>query len=264
MNEQKDLLIIIPAYNEEANIGPVLEQLRQPEISRLADVLVMNDASKDRTAQIARMKGCVVVTHIFNLGYGSGLQVGYKYALEHGYRYLVQMDADGQHDVCNVLPLYEALHTRDTDGRCPDIVIGSRFLPGSRSFQISGAKKIAMEFFRTLIWCTGHQHVLDPTSGLQGLNRKAMAYYAGYQHFDDRYPDANMILQMILLGFRVKEVPAVMHERTSGTSMHAGLEPILYMARMMFSVFAVVFRCKVLKIDQGIGNRADRQEMATL
>ena len=249
MNEQKDLLIIIPAYNEEANIGPVLEQLRQPEISRLADVLVMNDASKDHTAQIARMKGCVVVTHIFNLGYGSGLQVGYKYALEHGYRYLVQMDADGQHDVCNVLPLYETLHTRDAD---------------SRSFQISGAKKIGMEFFRTLIWCTGHQHVLDPTSGLQGLNRRAMAYYAGYQHFDDRYPDANMILQMILLGFRVKEVPAVMHERTSGTSMHAGLEPILYMARMMFSVFAVVFRCKVLKIDQGIGNRADRQEMATL
>lgn len=257
MNERKDLLIIIPAYNEEANIGAVLEQLHQPEIFRIADVLVMNDASKDHTAQIAREEGCAVVTHIFNLGYGSGLQVGYKYALEHGYQYLVQMDADGQHDVCNVLPLYEALHTPDADGRCPDIVIGSRFLPGSQSFPISGAKKIGMQFFRTLIWHTGHRHILDPTSGLQGLDRKAMAYYAGYQHFDDRYPDANMILQMILLGFKVVEIPAVMHERASGKSMHAGLEPVLYMARMLFSVLAVVFRCSVLKMDAGAGNAVE-------
>lgn len=50
---EKDVLVIIPAYNEEESIRAVLEQLRQPEIARLVDVLVINDASKDRTAQIA-------------------------------------------------------------------------------------------------------------------------------------------------------------------------------------------------------------------
>lgn len=62
-----------------------------------------------------------------------------------------------------------------------------------------------------------------------------------------------MLLQMLLLGFRVIEVPAVMHVRTGGVSMHSGFEPVLYMARMLFSVLAVVFRCKVLKMDAGVG-----------
>ena len=64
---EKDVLVIIPAYNEEESIRAVLEQLRQPEIARLVDVLVINDASKDRTAQIAQAEGCAVVTHIYNL-----------------------------------------------------------------------------------------------------------------------------------------------------------------------------------------------------
>ena len=59
-----------------------------------------------------------------------------------------------------------------------------------------------------------------------------------------------MIMQMILLKFKVVEVPAVMHPRTAGASMHSGLKPIWYMLRMFFSVLAVVFRCKVLKVDE--------------
>lgn len=260
--EQEDLLVIIPAYNEESNIGRVLQQLKAEGIFDIADVLVMNDASQDHTEEIIRNSDCQCITHVFNLGYGSGLKVGYKYAMERGYQYVIQLDADGQHDVCNIGQLYHSLRQPRADGCCPDIVLGSRFLPGSQSFHISPLKQIAMEFFRKLIWWTAHQQILDPTTGLQGLNRNAMEYYAGYLHFDDRYPDANMILQMLLLGFRVEEIPAVMHERTSGTSMHAGLEPVFYMVRMVFSVFAVVFRCKILKIDQGIGNQTDKQEMA--
>ena len=76
-------------------------------------------------------------------------------------------------------------------------------------------------------------------------------FYSKYNHFDDKYPDANMIMQMLLLGFRMQEVPAVMHTRTEGVSMHSGLKPILYMFRMMFSIAAVWIRVKVLKIDAG-------------
>ena len=80
-----------------------------------------------------------------------------------------------------------------------------------------------------------------------------MLYYSKYNHFDDKYPDTNMIMQMILLKFKVVEVPAVMHPRTAGASMHSGLKPIWYMLRMFFSVLAVVFRCKVLKVDENAG-----------
>ena len=214
MVKKKDVLIIIPAYNEGKTIGDLLDKLKQPEFAEFADVLVMNDASKDNTAQVVREKGHTVITHVFNLGYGSGLQVGYKYAERNDYRYVIQMDADGQHDVCNVLNLYKRLQTPDADGKCPDIVLGSRFVEGSISFPVSALKKIAFVLFRFLIKKGTGKKIMDPTTGLQGLSRRAFSYYADYGHFDDKYPDANMIMQMLLLGFRVEEVPAVMYART--------------------------------------------------
>ena len=188
-----------------------MKQLAQPEIADIVDVLVMNDASSDNTNWLAKEYGCAVVTHVFNLGYGSGLQLGYKYAIRRGYSYVIQMDADGQHDVCNIPKIYQRLKEKDDDGRTPDIVLGSRFMKGSTEFD------------------------------------------SKYNHFDDKYPDTNMITQMLLLDFKVVEIPAVMHARTSGKSMHSGLKPIWYMMRMFYSVLAVIFRCKVLKMDAGAG-----------
>lgn len=248
---QKEVLIIIPAYNEEKNIGAFLDKLEEPEIAGIADILVMNDASRDDTAYIVRKRGHAVVTHAFNLGYGSGLQVGYKYALRRGYKYVIQMDADGQHDACNVTTIFKSLTTADEQGKCPDIVIGSRFMEGSTTFPISSVKKIAICLFRFLIKLGTGKKILDPTSGLQGLSRRAVAFYSGYGHFDDKYPDANMIMQMLMLGFRVTEIPAVMHARTEGVSMHSGLKPIKYMFRMMYSIIAVWVRIKIYKVDVG-------------
>ena len=232
----KELLIIMPAYNEEKNIVPVLEKLEQPEIAEIADVLVMNDASCDSTNWVVKKHGHNLVTHVFNLGYGSALQLGYKYAIRRNYKYVIQMDADGGY---------------------PDIVLGSRFMKESPDYPVSFARKVAYALFRMLIRLFTGRKIADPTTGLQGLSRKAVLYYSKYKHFDDRYPDANMIIQMLLLGFRVEEIPAVMHTRTVGKSMHAGLKPILYMLRMTFSIFAVVYRVKVLKIDAGAGDMDD-------
>ena len=253
-SKQKELLIIIPAYNEGKTIGALLDKLEQPEIAGIADVLVMNDASKDDTADVVRTRNHTVIAHVYNLGYGSGLQVGYKYAYRRGYKYVIQMDADGQHDACNVLTIYQRLKKADESGKYPDIVIGSRFLEGSTSFPISAVKKLAIKMFRILIKLGTGKEILDPTSGLQGLNHRAFGFYAGYGHFDDKYPDANMIMQMLLLGFNVEEVPSVMHARTEGVSMHSGLKPIKYMFRMMFSIVAVWIRIKWYKVDVGAAN----------
>lgn len=93
--------------------------------------------------------------------------------------------------------------------------------------------------------------IQDPTTGLQGLSRRAFCFYAGFNHFDDKYPDANMIMQMLLLGFCVEEMPAVMHARTEGVSMHSGIKPVIYMFRMLFSIIAVWVRVKLFHVDVG-------------
>lgn len=255
MESKKELLIIIPAYNEEQTIVNLLQQLEQPEIASIADVLVMNDASSDSTNWVTKARNHAVVTHVFNLGYGSGLQLGYKYAVRKRYHYVLQMDADGQHDVCNIPVMYKALKTPDADGNLPDIVLGSRFMEGSTEFPVSMAKKIAFVWFRMLLRMGTGRDFTDPTTGLQALSWRTFLFYSRYNHFDDKYPDANMLMQMQLLGFRIKEVPAVMHLRKIGVSMHSGLKPVIYMFRMTFSMFAVWLREKIFKIDvRGVDN----------
>ncbi len=247
--ERKELLIIIPAYNEAKTIGKLLDDLEGAKITDWADLLVMNDASNDGTGKLVRSRGYRVVTHIFNLGYGSGLQLGYKYAYRNKYKYVIQMDADGQHDVSNVEKLYLKLKEVDADGNCPDIVLGSRFVEGAAPFKTSFVKKAAIKLFRFLIKLFGHIKIMDPTTGLQGLSCRTFSFYSGYDHFDDKYPDANMILKMRLLGYNITEIPAEMHSRTDGVSMHSGLKPVLYMFRMMYSIIAVWVRIRLFHKD---------------
>lgn len=252
---KKEVIIIMPAYNEGKNIYPVLQSLKQRRITDFADVLVINDASTDNTPRIVdSFEECIMISHVYNLGYGSALQVGYKYAVKHGYKYLIQMDSDGQHDICNIEKILEKLKERDSEGKCPDIVLGARYMAGSGEFKVSALKKIAYGLFRGMIRMFTGRRIADPTTGLQGLSRRAFEYYSKCNQFDFKYPDANMILQMLLLGFRVEEIPAVMHQRSSGVSMHSGLKPVIYMFRMTFSIFAVAYRIKVVekgkKIDE--------------
>lgn len=244
---KKELLIIMPAYNEEACIGSFLQQLQKPEIASVADILVIDDGSSDNTNIIVKSMNIPLIRHVFNMGYGAALMSGYKYAIRRNYKYVIQIDSDGQHDACNVLALYRKLKEKDENGRYPDIVLGSRFLEGGQSFPISGIKKIAIKAFRKLIHMTAGVTITDPTTGLQGLNRRTVLYYSIYSHFDLRYPDANMLIQTSLLGFKIEEIPAVMHARESGTSMHHGLGPIVYMAHMFFSICAIWLRVRVMK-----------------
>lgn len=242
----KELLIILPVKNEEKNIGKVLDKLCRPEIMKIADILCINDASKDASAEIIDRYPCEQIKNMFGLGYGSALQLGYKYAARGRYQYVIQMDADGQHDVCNIPMVYRKLTEKEADGERPDIVLASRFMKDSSPFNVSAVKKFAFWLFRAMISMATGRKIADPTTGLQGLSRKAFSCYAQYNNFDYQYPDANMVMQMLLLQYRLVEIPAVMHVRTDGKSMHSGLEPVGYMLRMFLSVLAVVFRIRVL------------------
>ena len=224
--QMKNTLIIIPAYNEEKTIKPLLEQLFIMDVCHFADILVIDDASTDGTRKILMsfQDRIVVIYHIFNQGYH--------------YKYIIQMDADGQHAVGNIKHMYERMIKEDA----PDILIGSRFMEGSSSFPISKVKKLAIYYFRLLIRISTKKEITDPTSGLQMMNERAFGYYSGYQNFDLKYPDANMIIKMLLLHFRIEEIPAIMYARVEGVSIHSGLKPVLYMINMCLSTTAMMLR----------------------
>ncbi len=116
-------LTALPVFNEEAHVSDVLQQVR-----RFADdVLVVDDGSSDRTAEIlAGLKGIQVVTHAVNRGYGAALVSAFEYTLDHGYDGLVTIDCDGQHEPRLIPQLIDALCP--VDGPHIDIVSGSRYL----------------------------------------------------------------------------------------------------------------------------------------
>lgn len=237
------VLLLIPAYNEEKNIRKLLKEITERNLSSWADVIVVNDGSRDNTAVAVREANYELIELPYNMGYGAALQVGYKYARNNEYDYIIQLDADGQHDLLNIDLIYQKLTKAEGMDDKPDIVIGSRFLDSSGTFHMPYLKRLAIRIFRSLIKRVTKVMITDPTSGLQGLNRKAFSYYAEYSNFDYKYPDINMIIQMLLSGYRIQEVPAVMHERLEGSSMHSGfIKPIVYMLLMMLSTMNAIFR----------------------
>lgn len=265
MTGKPKILLILPAYNEEESIGAVLESIREQHVDERMDVLVINDGSSDKTLEVVASYGFEALSQVYNMGYGAALQTAYKYACDHNYDYLLQMDADGQHDLAN-LDLILAKLTGEggaavacegagendaaTTKRTPDIVIGSRFLEGAQSFAISPVKKPVIAAFRGIITLTTKYKLTDPTSGLWGLNRAALEVFKKRNFFDVKYPDLNMILQMLLLGFHIEEIPAIMHERSAGTSMHSGIGNALrYAVIMGLSTVGVLIRSRNMKAE---------------
>lgn len=238
----KRVLVVIPAYNEEESIEKFLVSIMD-YMEESYEVLIIDDGSEDNTVEIVKKfgKNVKIISQPYNMGYGSALQLGYKYASAHGFDYVMQMDADGQHDAHNIKIMKEIMEGPDA----PNILIGSRFLKGSSGFRISIMKKIAITIFKTIIFLTSGQRVTDPTSGLQCLDRKAFDFYAGYTNFDYQYPDANMIIQMGIKGYKIGEFPAIMHPRESGVSMHSGMwKPFVYIIIMTLSIVNVYIREK--------------------
>jgi glycosyltransferase involved in cell wall biosynthesis len=222
-----EALLIIPAYNEEKNLPSLLGRLkaRYPDLK----VLVVDDGSTDRTRQVARDHQVHVVSHPFNLGYGVAVQTGYKYALEQGCHLVVQMDADGQHEVDDLMALLKPVK----EGAC-DLALGSRFLSGG-NYRPPWTRALGMRFFGAVgSWLSG-QTLTDPTSGFQAMNQRVLKVYVG-RHYPEDYPDADTLVMLHFYGLKIKEVPVRMYPKP-GASMHKGLwRPLYYIAKMCLSL----------------------------
>ncbi|HEY6007466.1 MAG TPA: glycosyltransferase family 2 protein, partial [Geobacteraceae bacterium] len=227
------ILVLIPAYNEEGNIGRTVAGVRRAFPA--ADIVVVDDGSRDATAAVARAAGAVVLTHHFNMGYGVTIQTGYKYAHAKGYDYLVQLDGDGQHDPACIPALLAPVMAGDTD-----FALGSRFL-GLESYRPPFMRRLGIALFRKLVTVIIGRSITDPTSGFQAFNRDVIRFFTG-DLFPCDYPDADMLVLLNLVGFRIVELPVRMYANPDGKSMHSGFKPLYYVFKMCLSICVTLMR----------------------
>ncbi len=229
------VLIIIPAFNEEESLCNVVKNLKSaaPDV----DYLIVNDCSTDRTEALCQEHDFNYITFPVNLGIGGGVQAGYLYAVENGYDIAIQMDGDGQHDPNYIKDVIKPLQ----DGTA-DMVIGSRFITKD-GFQSSAMRRLGIGFLKFLIRICCGTTVNDTTSGFRATSRSLTKFFA--KNYAQDYPEPEAIIAAVLEGYRVTEVPVIMHERQGGESSINALKSIYYMIKVSLAI--LIYRLGNLK-----------------
>jgi glycosyltransferase involved in cell wall biosynthesis len=230
-------LLIIPAYNEEANIAQVIAEAQSLYPS--LDMIVVDDGSADSTSLLAERCGVKVLRLPFNLGYGAAVQTGLLYGVEHGYDACVLIDGDGQMDPRYIFALLDQVKHFGVD-----LALGSRFLEKSE-YSVSWGRKIGILLFSKLASFFTRQQITDPTSGFQAIGRRLMEFFTKDNYPAD-YPDADTIIRLYFSGFKIKEVPVTIRPRLRGESMHTGAKTIYYIYKMFFSIFIALTQKRML------------------
>lgn len=229
--------MIVPAYNEAANIERVLHDLHSAEGEW--DIVVINDASRDNTGELARATGLATVIDLpYNLGIGGGVQTGFKFAKRKGYNYTLQFDGDGQHNAEEIHKLLEIVKSGEAD-----VAIGSRFTQKHSGFKSSFLRRIGIRMFEYFSFLLIRQRVTDHTSGFRAYNKKALCFLSEYYPTD--YPEPEVVILLGRNGFRMKEVFTQMHERKGGISSIPIHKGPYYMTKVMLSMFMASIRTKV-------------------
>lgn len=220
-----EILLVIPAYNEEANIEAVVDRLirEYPQLS----YVIINDGSTDRTAQICKDRGYQVVNLSQNLGLAGAFQTGMKFAFRHGYRYAVQFDGDGQHR-----PEYiEKMKRKMDEGY--DIVIASRFADEKKPWSV---RMLGSNLIQFAIKITTGITVKDPTSGMRMFNRNTIEEFALNLNYG---PEPDTISYLLKQGANIAEIQVEMDNRTGGVSYLTPWKASGYMMRMLISIFLI-------------------------
>lgn len=231
------VLVIVPAYNEAANIVQVIAQLHGGFSA--ADLLVVNDGSTDKTGLLAEKTGLARVINLAcNLGIGGAVQTGFIFAVRYGYDAVLQFDGDGQHLAEEIPALLDPLSKDEAD-----VVIGSRFCSARQGYRSSPLRRVGIRLFSALNYLLIRQQITDNTSGFRAYNREAFTFLAGFYPVD--YPEPEAVLLLGKNGFRIREVSAHMRERQGGRSSIRGLLSVYYMMKVMLAIFMGALRPKV-------------------
>ena len=229
-------LIIIPAYNESANIENTVKDIvnNAPDF----DYVIINDCSTDNTLEICERNGFNVVNLPLNLGIGGAVQTGYRYAYNNGYDIVVQVDGDGQHDPAFLTKMAEVMVAEKAD-----MLIGSRFLE-KEGFQSSRVRRMGITYFTWLIKLFTRKKITDPTSGLRMINSDIIEIFA--ESYPRDYPEPESVVHVIRLGKNVREIPVIMRERQGGKSSIRFFSSIYYMIKVTVAILTELMR----KIDR--------------
>lgn len=187
--------IVIPAFDEELGIGPVVERVRA--LRPWAEVLVVDDGSRDRTAEVAAAAGARVVRHPYNKGNGAAVKTGIRAARG---ELVLLMDADGQHDPDDVLRVLEPLELHD-------LVVGARSSKDQTATRALGN----WVFTRLASWLTGRP-IPDLTSGFRAARRERLLEILHLLPNGFSYPTTSC-LALLKAGHNVTFVPITAHRR---------------------------------------------------
>lgn len=160
-SDTSDTILIIPVYNE----GKVIKGVVERALRIFPNIVCINDGSADNSAEEVQKTAATLIDHPFNMGQGAALQTGIDYALQNPkIQYFVTFDADGQHQIEDVLTMLDYIKTHPVD-----IVLGSRFLGKAENISVlkTAILKMAVIFSNT---ATG-LHLTDAHNGLRVFNR---------------------------------------------------------------------------------------------
>jgi hypothetical protein len=227
------VVAVVPAWNEGGAIGRVVDGIRafDPEL----DVVVVDDASTDETAEVATAHGATVLRLPFNVGIGGAVQTGFKYALAEDYDLAVRLDGDGQHDPAELPKLLAPIERGEAD-----LVIGSRFVDASGSYHPPFARRMGIKLFARLVSLLGGQRVTDTTSGFIALDRVGIELFA--QEYPHDYPEVEATLVALRSGLRLAQVQVEMRERESGVSSITFVRSVYYILKVMLALLVASLR----------------------
>lgn len=223
-----DVLIVMPAFNEEAVVGDVVREVltAMPE----AGCLVVDDGSRDGTAAAAAAAGATVAQLPFNLGVGGAMRFGFKHALRHGFRVVVQIDSDGQHNPADVPKLLAELERAD-------MVLGARFA-GEGDYRVRGPRAWAMRILALALSRTAGTQLTDTTSGYRASGPRAVELFARTYPAEYLGDTIESLVIAARAGLVVRQVPVAMRERAGGIPSHTPVKSAIYLGR---AVIALVF-----------------------
>ncbi len=204
--DRREILIIIPAYDEEGGIREVLRRVPRELLGYKVKTVVVDDGSSDATAAIAREEGVPVVSHVVNRGQGDALRTGFAIAQFERADIVINLDADGQYKPEEIERLVEPIIEDEAD-----FVLGSRFMGFYE--EAGSVRHVGVVFFSKMISILTGTKISDCTNGFRAI-RVSELHKLGL--VEDRFNATEIILEALKNKLRFAQVPVTMLSRAAG------------------------------------------------
>lgn len=197
--------VIIPAYNEEMNIGKTLARIPK-NLSNKMEIVVIDDGSVDNTYQMANKYDIHIIRHPKNRGNGAATKTGLNYCKERKCDVAIILDGDGQHDPKYMSKFIEPIFKNRTD-----FVIGNRF---TYYYKMNAYRKFCSKLMTAFYFLLLRKKISDPTNGYRALSSKLINNIS----FESDYSLTQEMLFKVIPKYNFKEIPVIVKQREHGQS----------------------------------------------